>query len=608
MRKWLWTSIIVFMVVLLGGAAHQFIAYGRENKANINPDVVIIGTELEGLYLAQRAKQEGLRPLILEPSGAVGGQLLQGEMLYLDGIYDAEGKSLMQGGFKDLFHEYTEGRVRKLAQFEKVVQGLTKQIPLEKNITLGEVKVDNGKVTSLTYIKKNGNRRTVAPLYVVDNTDSAVLVNKLGVPPLPGLEALYGSTQKEYMSATYMMKFKGVDWERFYSEFWAKEKLERTALYGPETYVDGNLAYGFPPIVAEYQLRNKDMLNLRGLNILNQKNGEILINALQVYDVDPSRPETVEKGMRLAKEELPFIRDHLKSHLVGFENIEIAGEPKYLYIREYNHYPTDYVMQASDLLSGRMFRDNVSIGGYFLDIQGSRSNREGLAIGRPDRYGLPLRSYMLQDYENVFVVGKLVGSTAVAYGSTRIQPNGVLAGESIGVLMGRNKGKSLKKLSELDMQQFQVYMNTKYGINLNQTEGKNKITGLTAQDIEDLNKGLITLLPDNVQARHLPFLRVFVGDKEIGYKGLKPLIIDGSTWVPMEETFQVLGARQVRYEMDKKIVYYLLPNATVESKMMNAPVHILNNHVLMGLQAVMDVFQMKANWEQEFRIVRLVKR
>jgi hypothetical protein len=215
---------------------------------------------------------------------------------------------------------------------------------------------------------------------------------------------------------------------------------------------------------------------------------------------------------------------------------------------------------------------------------------------------------MLQDYENVFVVGKLVGSTAVAYGSTRIQPNGVLAGESIGVLMGRNKGKSLKKLSELDMQQFQVYMNTKYGINLNQTEGKNKITGLTAQDIEDLNKGLITLLPDNVQARHLPFLRVFVGDKEIGYKGLKPLIIDGSTWVPMEETFQVLGARQVRYEMDKKIVYYLLPNATVESKMMNAPVHILNNHVLMGLQAVMDVFQMKANWEQEFRIVRLVKR
>src|SRR5690606_16869885 len=108
-----------------------------------------------------------------------------------------------------------------------------------------------------------------------------------------------------------------------------------------------------------------------GLNILHQKDGDVIINALQVYDVDPSKPETIEAAMKVAKEEMPSIRDLLRQHIIGFENVELNGEPQSLYVREYNHYPTEYVLQASDLLSGRMFWDNVSVGGYFIDIQGS---------------------------------------------------------------------------------------------------------------------------------------------------------------------------------------------------------------------------------------------
>lgn len=213
-----------------------------------------------------------------------------------------------------------------------------------------------------------------------------------------------------------MMKFKNVDWHQFYSHFWKLDKVERASLYGPETYVDSNIAYGFPPIVNKYELRNPQMLNLRGLNILNQGDGELIINALQVYDVDASKPETVERGMQAAREEVPHILEHLRKSIVGFEKAELNGEPAYLYVREYLHYPTEYVMEATDVMSGRMFWDNVSIGGYFMDIQGSRSNREGLAVGKPDQYGLPPRSYLLKGYDNVVTAGKLVGSSVVAYG------------------------------------------------------------------------------------------------------------------------------------------------------------------------------------------------
>ncbi|MDF2964384.1 MAG: dependent oxidoreductase, partial [Paenibacillus sp.] len=406
------------------------------NFAN-RPDVVVIGTELEGMYLAQRAKQEGLNVLILEPKNSLGGQLLQGEMLYLDGTYDDHGNSLVQGGMKELFHQYENGAIRKKTQFAYYFHNLIDQIPLEKKVVLENVHTEGGKVVSIQYVNRYGKKRTVNPSYVVDNSDDAALIRMLGTEPLSGLEALYGAKEREYMSGTYMMRFKGVDWHKFYSHFWKMDKVERAHLYGPETYVDSNISYGFPPVVSAYELRNKEWLNLRGLNILNQGNGEIIINALQVYGVDPSRSETIDRGMRFAKEEMPYIRDHLRKHITGFEKLELNGEPNYLYIREYNHYPTEYVMQASDIMSGRMFWDNVSIGGYFLDIQGSRSNREGLAIGRPDKYGIPLRSYLLKGSDNVVTAGKLVGSTAVAYGSTRIQPNGAMAAESIGVRMAQ---------------------------------------------------------------------------------------------------------------------------------------------------------------------------
>lgn len=566
-----------------------------------SPEVVVVGTELEGMYLAQRAKQEGLDVLILETKAGLGGQLLQGEMLYLDGIYDDQGQSLVQGGMKELFHQYESGAIRKKPDFARYFHRLVDRIPLEKSVVLEDVQTESGKVTELQYINRHGKKRTVRPHYVVDNSDDASLIRSLNVEPLPGLEALYKSGEREYMSATYMMKFKGVDWHKFYSQFWHIDKVQREHLYGPETYVDAKIAYGFPPVVSAYQLRNREWVNLRGLNILNQGNGEIVINALQVYGVDPSRPETVERGMRLTKEEMPHIRDHLRKHLVGFENVELNGEPNYLYVREYNHYPTEYVMQASDIMSGRMFWDNVSIGGYFLDIQGSRSNREGLAIGRPDKYGIPLGSYLLKPYDNVVTAGKLVGSTAVAYGSTRIQPNGAMAAESIGVLMAQMQGRSLKTAGREDMKLLHDRMADRYDVKLAPLEANNKIAHLSDEDRANLNSGAITLLPGNTVAKHLPFTRIHADGRELSFQGIKPMVIRGMPWVPLTQTFQSLGVPDARYDPVSKRITYTVDGQ--RKSIEHPPVHVLNNFVLTEWKTIGEALGYHWQWNETEHVV-----
>jgi hypothetical protein len=608
-KKTILRLTFIMIVLLAGLAGYRYFSKGMDSFfpwIDKQYDILVVGTELEGMYLAKRAHDSGLSVGILEPSSEIGGQLLQGEMLYLDETFDDQGKSLLQGSIKELFERYYSGEIRKLTEFTTYFNQLITGIPLVVNAAITDIEMEHKQIRSITYQTKDGKTKKLEADYFVDNTDSAHLVSRLGIQPLPGLESLYHAPQREYMSATYMMKFKGVDWEKFYGSFWQLTKPERTTLYGPETYVDANIAYGFPPIVARHELKNPDKANLRGLNILHQKDGEVIINALQVYDVDPSKPDSIEAAMKVAKEEMPYIRDLLRQHIIGFEKVELNGDPQSLYVREYNHYPAEYVLQASDLLSGRMFWDNVSVGGYFIDIQGSRSNREGFAIGKPDKYGLPLRSYLLKDADNVILTGKLVGSSYVAFGSTRIQPNGALAAESIGLLLAQYKGTNLKHLTEDQLSQFQTMMKEKHSIHLTPPPGTSKIIGMTPQDIEELDRGHITLLSNAAQARTLPFIRVLVDNQEVKFTAHKPVIIDGKTWSPADELLKAFGATYVRIDLDHKEIRYKM-NAEDEIRSISTSLNILNNRVLVNLREISDLFGYRTSWDNPNRMINIYR-
>ena len=166
----------------------------------------------------------------------------------------------------------------------------------------------------------------------------------------------------------------------------------------------------------------------------------------------------MQEAVYLGNKETALILQHFRKTLPGWEKAELGELPTYPYIREYNHYEMDYTLKPSDLLAGTMFWDNVSIGGYPLDLQGTSANKWGIEMGRPDKYGMPLRSFLLKNYENVIAAGKNVGSSAIAYGSTRIQPNTSLAAESIGVILGQLHGKQkLREITPEQMTKLQTY-------------------------------------------------------------------------------------------------------------------------------------------------------
>ena len=458
-------------------------------------DVAVIGSELEGIYLARAAADEGLNVKVIDPRDAIGGQLIQGEMLFLDETKDDNGRSLVQGRIKQLFDGFKSGKIRKLDEYVRYFDTLRANIPIESGVTIESVREMSAdgmrRVASVTYRTKEGTLRTIKADYWVENTDFAALAGRLDVVRMPGLEQFYGHPDRiEYMGAGMMMKFKNIDWNKFSTHFNGLSAAEKRKKYGVG-YVNESFAIGLTGVTNAYKPTNERVF-LRGLNAVNQRDGEVLINALILYTVDPSDPQSVAEAIELGKAEIPLIRDHFRKSIVGWENVEVNGFPNYLYIREYNHYETDYVLKPSDMLSGRMFWDNVSIAGYPLDLQGTSANKWGIEMGRPDKYGMPLRSFLLKSYDNVIMAGKNVGASAIAYGSARIQPNTGLAAETIGIILGQMSGKKkLKQLTEDDMRGLHAYLQSKYNIRLTGVTGNNKIAGWTEDEIRKLDEGKI---------------------------------------------------------------------------------------------------------------------
>ncbi|WP_261807990.1 FAD-dependent oxidoreductase [Paenibacillus sp. N3.4] len=491
-RHSMFVSVVLVATVLVAAACEdQKAPMSKGKNTSTQTSVVVIGSEIEGVYLARAAVDEGLSVTILDPRDAPGGQLIQGQMQFLDEPVDGQHHSLLQGRVKDLFVKYKKGEIRKASEFEQNYNSLIKGIALESGITIVNVErvkdagTSSQKIKSITYRTRDGVEKTITANYWVENTDFSALASQLELERIPGIETVFGGT-KDYMAASMMMKFRQVDWEKFQAETNRLTKKEIEDKFGSTSTVTDTFTWGFGKVGSTYKPSSKDVF-LRGLNTINQRDGEVLINALLLFNVDPSDKGSIQRALDLGKSETKQILPHLRKELPGWEQAEINGFPDYLYIRDYNRYQTEYVLQASDLMSGKMFWDNVSIGGYPIDLQGTAGHTWGQHTGTPDKYGMPLRSFIPKGYANVILAGKNVGASAVAYGSARIQPNTSLAAEVIGILLGKLKGdQDLTRLSEAEMKDIHVYLKKKYMINLSDVSGENKLKNLSEDEIKSL--------------------------------------------------------------------------------------------------------------------------
>lgn len=105
--------------------------------------------------------------------------------------------------------------------------------------------------------------------------------------------------------------------------------------------------------------------------------------------------------------------------------------------REYRRFIGDHVLVQQDVLEQREFEDRVAFGGWSIDLHpagGVYAEEKGSLHWHPDgNYHIPLRSLYSRNVRNMWMAGRNISASHVAFGSTRVMATCGVLGEAVGI-------------------------------------------------------------------------------------------------------------------------------------------------------------------------------
>lgn len=144
----------------------------------------------------------------------------------------------------------------------------------------------------------------------------------------------------------------------------------------------------------------------------------------------------------------PEIRDELLSLIYGiWDYIKNSGEFEADDLtlewvgtipgkREYRRLIGDYILKQQDIECQQDFEDAIGFGGWSIDLHPSKGiyNDEGGAFHAvaDGIYPIPYRMLISKDIDNLFMAGRDVSTTHVAFGGIRVMATCALMGEAVG--------------------------------------------------------------------------------------------------------------------------------------------------------------------------------
>lgn len=404
-------------------------------------DVIVVGTDPEGVAGAVSAARNGLKTLLVDGRNReiLGGLMTLGWLNSLDNNYEkdtydwlAHKPNVMNKGIFQEFYEKIEGTSFDVTTAANVLNDLVRK---EKNIdvllktksmepVLADGKDGNKRVTGLDLVLENGEKKRVSAKAVLDATQDADIAAAAGAPYTKGREDL--GDAKSLMAVTVVFRLKNAD-DAFWAEVRKKLDNDNDSNTGADTYS----AFGFGDI-KEYKAQNPEKARMRGLNIGRQNDGTILINALQLFGVEPTNPDSIKEAYKTAEQELPHILQFMKGKHALFHKLELDGMAPELYVRESRHILGEYRLTALDLLENRDFSDRIAFGSYAVDIQSTGPADPGAVAMDPHKYTVPFRSIIPLKVDGLLVISRSASYDTIPHGSARVIPLGMAAAQSAG--------------------------------------------------------------------------------------------------------------------------------------------------------------------------------
>ncbi|MEC1770297.1 FAD-dependent oxidoreductase [Schinkia azotoformans] len=410
--------------ILLGTLANwAMLNYG--NLDGESYDVVVVGSEPEGISAAIAAAREGQKTLLIDKKPIIGGLYTLGMLNMIDINWSPTHETVNKGLFLEFYEKINNRTSFDVKQAKRVFENMLAD---EKKITvqLGAQSflpiMNQNHVDTLLYKDSNGTVKKIIGKQYIDSTPDADFAQLAGANFTIGQEDF--RNEARMMAVTLVFELSGVDWA----------KVQNYLNNDDEVYTgaDQFSAWGYGKEMAQYK-PSQENVRIRALNIGRQDSGHVLINAFQILGVNGLNPGELQTAWGVANEELPKITEFLRENLVGFKNVELVGTADEFYVRETRHLDAEYKLTVDDVLENRDFDDRIAFGSYPIDMQATVIDEGDLIIGKPDMYAVPFRSIVPKGFDNLLVAGRSTGYEALAHGSARTVPVGMTVGQAAGI-------------------------------------------------------------------------------------------------------------------------------------------------------------------------------
>lgn len=398
--------------------ANYYIEKQRSIEIVKTVDVLVAGSGPAGFGAAVAAGRMGMKTLIVEQSGCIGGMSTSGLMSHFTGsvncpIYKEtlRRQCEIEGGKKP--STYINPEALQIAYLQMLSEA---NVNIMLYTFIADAICENGTVKGVIVESKSG-RAAILAKRVIDGTGDGDVAARCGAKYFVGRES-----DGKMQPATLMFKVGGVDYSRavlpgsfetlVYTDKGELQSLARKYLTPPMGHV---------------------------LLYRTTTSGVITCNMTNYTDVDGTDVEKLTKSKLACQLQISEVIKFLREYAPGYENCYLIESAQQMGIRETRHFIGEKTLTEQDVAAARQFDDWVVKDAYFnfdvhnltgagLDPTGAQNK-----FTQKNGYTIPYGCILPKGVENLLLSGRNISGTHMAHSNFRAMPICMALGYSAGI-------------------------------------------------------------------------------------------------------------------------------------------------------------------------------
>jgi hypothetical protein len=415
----------------------------RNIPADAPYDLVVAGGGPAGTAAAVCAARLGLKVLLAEASGCLGGMGTSGLVASFGPVSD--GERMLVGGFmKELLatmweqkafapqvtQEYLNRQLNRWVPFspehlKRILDAFTVEAGVEVRFFTRVVEADcgGGRVNGVVLSNVEGLRYVPAKTFVDATGDAALAA-------LTGAECKVVLRDTDTVApSTLCSLLAGMNWQ---DPAYAGNGLDAVKARVRSEFVPRAIDDGF--------FTQEDRF-FPGMNRVGPHGATL--NAGHVFNLNPLSIRSLSDGMVFGRKLAVEYTEFYRKYVPGCEEVELLATAPVMGVRDSRRIVGEFELTIEDFLARRQFPDQVAVYNRPTDVHPSDTSKKEYErflkdfhgkdnLGRGECVGIPYGILVPRGARNLWVAGRCHSSDTKVHGSIRAQSAAYMMGQAVG--------------------------------------------------------------------------------------------------------------------------------------------------------------------------------